>query len=116
MTVAPVLLRMHASIVATCLLIGACAEAPTQSDGLQEPPQSSSQAMQSLDTVSSVSDGVFSREQSRRGEARYLETCEKCHEKDLAGGAISMNLFHPSSEKSFCPNGPNGLSEICTNS
>ena len=91
---APVLLRMHASIVATCLLIGACAEAPTQSDGLQEPRQSSSQAMQSLDTVSSVSDGVFSREQSRRGEARYLETCEKCHEKDLAGGG-DLDEFVP---------------------
>ncbi len=35
--------------------------------------------------VSSVLDGVFTEEQSARGEAQYLETCERCHKEDLAG-------------------------------
>jgi cytochrome c553 len=37
--------------------------------------------------VSSVFDGVFTLEQSARGKIRYLETCERCHKKDLAGDA-----------------------------
>jgi len=35
--------------------------------------------------VSSARDGVFTVQQSARGEAQYLETCERCHKKDLAG-------------------------------
>jgi len=35
--------------------------------------------------VSSVFDGVFTEEQSARGEAQYLETCKRCHKEDLAG-------------------------------
>ena len=35
--------------------------------------------------VSSVLDGVFTEEQSARGEAQYLETCERCHQEDMAG-------------------------------
>ncbi len=36
-------------------------------------------------TLRSVFDGVFTEEQSARGEAQYLETCERCHKEDLAG-------------------------------
>jgi cytochrome c len=36
-------------------------------------------------TVKSVFDGVFTEEQSARGEAQYLETCERCHQENLAG-------------------------------
>ena len=93
MTVAPVLYRMRASIVAACLLLSACAESPVAADVDQAAPQLSNQA-QSLDTVRSVSDGVFSSEQSRRGEAQYLEVCERCHEKDLAGGG-DLDEFVP---------------------
>jgi cytochrome c len=35
--------------------------------------------------VRSVLDGVFTEEQSARGEAQYLETCERCHQESLAG-------------------------------
>jgi cytochrome c5 len=35
--------------------------------------------------ASSVFDGVFTEEQSARGEAQYLKTCKRCHKKDLAG-------------------------------
>lgn len=35
--------------------------------------------------VSSVFDGVFTAEQSARGEAQYLETCKRCHKEDLSG-------------------------------
>lgn len=93
MTVVPILHRIRASIVATCLLLGACAESPVASDGNQAAPELSIQA-QSLDAVISVSDGVFSSEQSRRGEAQYLEVCERCHEKDLAGGG-DLDEFVP---------------------
>lgn len=93
MTVAPVLHRMRASIVATLFLFSGCAESPVAPDGTQAAPQSSTQA-QSVDAVSSVSDGVYSSEQSRRGEAQYLEICERCHEKDLAGGG-DLDEFVP---------------------
>ena len=92
-TVAPVLHAMRASIVATCLLLGACAESPVASDSNQPAQQLSNQA-QSFGAVGSVSDGVFSSEQSRRGEAQYLDVCERCHEKDLAGGG-DLDEFVP---------------------
>lgn len=90
---APVLHSMCASIVATCLLLGGCAESPVAADGTQAAPQLSSQA-QSLGAMSSVSDGVFSFEQSRRGEAQYVDICERCHEKDLGGGG-DLDEFVP---------------------
>ena len=93
MTVAPELHRMRASIVATLFLIGGCAESPVATDGTQVAPQLSTQA-QSLDVVSSVGDGVFSVEQSRRGEVQYLEICERCHEKNLGGGG-DLDEFVP---------------------
>jgi len=85
---------MRASIVATCLLFGGCAESPVALEGNQVTPQLSAQA-QSLATVSSVIDGVFSVEQSLRGEAQYLEVCERCHEKDLGGGGDLDDFVPP---------------------
>ncbi|HEX6260613.1 MAG TPA: cytochrome c [Woeseiaceae bacterium] len=38
-----------------------------------------------LATSASVRDGVYSTEQSRRGEAHYLEHCKRCHLRDLSG-------------------------------
>jgi mono/diheme cytochrome c family protein len=38
-----------------------------------------------LATSASVRDGVYSNEQSRRGEAQYLEHCKRCHLRDLSG-------------------------------
>ena len=32
-----------------------------------------------------LGDGVFSIEQSRRGEAQYMEICERCHNRHLTG-------------------------------
>ena len=93
MTVAPVLHRMRASIVVTCFLFAGCAESPVASDSTQAALQSSTQT-QSLDAVGSVKDGIFSFEQSRRGEAQYLEICERCHEKDLGGGG-DLDEFVP---------------------
>ena len=91
---APVIQRMRAGIVATLLLIGGCADSPVNSDGSQGTSQSLSQTTQILDNFSSVRDGVFSVEQSRRGETLYLETCERCHEKNLGGGG-DLDEFVP---------------------
>jgi mono/diheme cytochrome c family protein len=38
-----------------------------------------------LRTNVSVRDGVYSDEQSRRGEAQYVEHCKRCHLRDLSG-------------------------------
>ena len=85
--------RARACTVATCFLFGGCAESPVTADGTQAVSQLSTQIL-SLDTVSSVSDGVFSYEQSRRGEAQYLEICERCHESNLGGGG-DLDEFVP---------------------
>ena len=67
----PVLAKTLESTAATCcLLLVVAAEA---------------HAEDTQQAVSSVSDGAFTAEQSARGKARYLETCERCHKEDLSG-------------------------------
>ena len=92
MTVASVLHRVHTCIAATCFLIGGCVDAPVHSDSTQLEPSTSSNGTQTptwfLQAGSSVRDGVFTEEQSRRGEAQYLKTCKRCHQRDLAGDFI----------------------------
>ncbi len=56
----------------TCFLFVVIAASPVHADNPQQ-------------AVSSVFDGVFTEEQSARGEAQYLETCERCHQEDMAG-------------------------------
>jgi len=74
---------------ATCLLIGGCVELPVPSANIQPESSTSSNGMQtpawSPQGGSSVHDGVFTVQQSRRGEAKYMKTCRKCHQRDLAG-------------------------------
>jgi len=41
----------------------------------------------------SVWDGVYSREQARRGQTVYQQECAKCHGQNLAGGEGSPPLF-----------------------
>jgi len=40
----------------------------------------------------SVWDGVYSKEQARRGQAVYKQECAKCHGQNLAGGEASPTL------------------------
>jgi quinoprotein glucose dehydrogenase len=40
----------------------------------------------------SVWDGVYSKEQARRGQAVYQQECAKCHGQNLAGGEASPTL------------------------
>jgi S-disulfanyl-L-cysteine oxidoreductase SoxD len=40
----------------------------------------------------SVWDGVFTAEQARRGQARYIELCASCHGDTLAGGESAPPL------------------------
>jgi len=41
----------------------------------------------------SVWDGVYSREQARRGQTVYQQECAKCHGQNLAGGEGSPPLI-----------------------
>jgi mono/diheme cytochrome c family protein len=54
-------------------------------------------ALHAQDTARSVWDGVYTQEQSRRGEAFYGRDCAKCHGTDLAGAdevpALSGGAF-----------------------
>ncbi len=92
MTVASVFHRAHACIAATCFLLGGCVDAPVHADSTQLESSTSSNGTQTptwfLEADSSVRDGVFTEEQSRRGEAKYLKTCKRCHQRDLAGDWI----------------------------
>ena len=40
----------------------------------------------------SVWDGVFTKEQAKRGEAVYLDQCARCHSESLGGGEASPAL------------------------
>ena len=92
MTVASALHRVHTCIAASCFLVGGCVNSPVHSDSTQAAPQTSSQGTQTptqiLQASSSVRDGVFTEDQSRRGESQYLKTCKRCHQRDLAGDFI----------------------------
>ncbi len=68
----PVLAKTLESTTAICCVFFAVAAAEVHAEGTQQ-------------AVTSISDGVFTAEQSARGEARYLETCERCHKEDLSG-------------------------------
>jgi mono/diheme cytochrome c family protein len=59
-------------IAATCFWIGIIVGSQVHADPTQQ-------------AVRSVFDGAFTSEQSARGKAQYLETCVRCHKKDLAG-------------------------------
>ncbi len=67
-----VLHRARARTAAACFLFVVAAGSQVHADSPQQ-------------TVRSVFDGVFTEEQSARGEAQYLETCERCHKENLAG-------------------------------
>jgi S-disulfanyl-L-cysteine oxidoreductase SoxD len=60
------------STAATCFLVVVAAGFQVHADSTQQ-------------AVTSVFDGVFTAEQSARGEAQYLETCKRCHKEDLTG-------------------------------
>ncbi len=57
---------------ATCFLSVVAAGFQAHADGTKQ-------------AVISVFDGVFTTQQSARGESQYLETCERCHLESLAG-------------------------------
>jgi len=83
--------RNGAGIAATCLLLGACAGSAVEQDASL--PPSSSPADDAappawLQAGASVGDGVFTAAQSRRGELQYMNTCKRCHQRDLAGDFV----------------------------
>ena len=40
---------------------------------------------QGATTTKSVWDGVYSRDQASRGQAKYAQVCSNCHQGDLSG-------------------------------
>ncbi len=67
-----VLYRARACTAAACFLFVSVAGSQVHADIPQQ-------------GVRSVLDGVFTQEQSARGETQYLETCKRCHKENLAG-------------------------------
>lgn len=55
---------------------------------------------QEPETTRSVWEGVFTEEQSKRGQALYLEKCASCHSDNLMGGesatALAGDVFESS--------------------
>jgi mono/diheme cytochrome c family protein len=50
------------------------------------------QAPATTTTASSVTAGVYTADQAKRGQALYGDSCAKCHLDDLSGGATSPPL------------------------
>ena len=86
---ASVKFRVHACIVTACLMIGGCVDSPVNPDSQQPSAMpNETPAPRFLPVVRSIGDGVFTEEQSRRGESQYLETCKRCHQRDLGGDFV----------------------------
>lgn len=66
---------LTAALGSFALFVVASIDSPIRAAGPQASPQRS------------VADGVYSAEQSGRGQQIYTNTCATCHGKDLAGGA-----------------------------
>lgn len=75
-----------------CLLFVSGIDAPAQSVLAQSAPTTSSNGLKapagSTEAGRSVGDGVFTIEQSERGEVQYLEFCKRCHQRDLRGDFV----------------------------
>ena len=66
----------------SCTVVTGCTGIPTSSTdvdiALPEPSA----------TANTIAAGVFSSEQSARGELEYMRTCKRCHKRDLSGDFI----------------------------
>ena len=49
-------------------------------------------AQQSTTTTATLSSGVYTADQAKRGQTAYAEACSKCHLDDLSGGKDSPPL------------------------
>jgi quinoprotein glucose dehydrogenase len=47
---------------------------------------------QGTTTTKSVSDGVYTKEQAGRGQAKYAQVCSNCHQSDLSGSDQAPGL------------------------
>jgi mono/diheme cytochrome c family protein len=48
--------------------------------------------VQGTTTTKSVSDGVYTKEQAGRGQAKYAQVCSNCHQSDLSGSDQAPGL------------------------
>jgi mono/diheme cytochrome c family protein len=54
--------------------------------------RSSAQPVQGAGNVKSVWDGVYSIDQAKRGQEKYIQVCSSCHQPDLSGSDQSPSL------------------------
>ena len=47
---------------------------------------------QGATTTTNVSDGVYTKEQAGRGQAKYAQVCSNCHQSDLSGSDQAPGL------------------------
>jgi mono/diheme cytochrome c family protein len=54
--------------------------------------RSSAQPAQGAGTGKSVWDGVYTMDQAKRGQEKYIQVCSSCHQPDLSGSDQSPSL------------------------
>ena len=76
------LVKILLCLLSTCILFVGCAGITTSSADLN------TTLPESPPTANTIAAGVFSSEQSARGELEYMRTCKRCHKRDLSGDFI----------------------------
>ena len=80
MPISPV--KTFLCLLFSCIVVAGCAGIPISSAdvniALPEPSA----------TPNTIAAGVFSSQQSARGELEYMRTCKRCHKRDLSGDFI----------------------------
>src|SRR5262245_56740399 len=48
--------------------------------------------VQAAATTKTVADGIYTKEQAARGQAKYVQVCSNCHQVDLSGSDQAPSL------------------------
>src|SRR5258708_8647635 len=88
--------------IAIVALIPLAASIALQSSARARQTANSSEAPTTIspDPTQSVWAGIYTAEQTKRGEALYAQRCARCHAPDLTGGEIAPALYN----EDFNPN------------
>ena len=78
---------MQSRLNSTIAAVIACAVAAAGRSAVRAAPP-----VQEPETTRTVWDGVFTEQQSKRGQAIYSDTCAKCHSETLGGGESATAL------------------------
>lgn len=85
MAVSPGITRVLTRVAWIWLVAGVLVHPTCAGAADRAPSQGTKAGANLVSTAVSVEDGVYSVEQSRRGEEKYLENCKRCHLRDLSG-------------------------------